>query len=256
VTTPGLDASLVAALSLVAAGPTLLVASDYDGTLAPIVDDPARALPDPDCLRAIEALSSVPGVAVGVITGRSLADLERLAPVPANVHRIGSHGAERAGSPGVGAGVDAARTRVIALGADLERAVGPTPGVLLEVKPTGVAVHVRRASRPDAVRVLDAVRALAATDEQLHAREGKEVVEISVVDVDKGRALAALRDEVRCDAVVFVGDDVTDEDAFAVLEPGDVGIKVGPGPSRAGYRVASTREVALAFELILARRRS
>jgi trehalose-phosphatase len=73
---------------------------------------------------------------------------------------------------------------------------------------------------------------------------GKEVVELSVVDTDKGRALDRLREETGADAVVFAGDDVTDETAFARLTPTDVGIKVGPGDTAARFRVESTTSVA------------
>jgi trehalose-6-phosphatase len=70
------------------------------------------------------------------------------------------------------------------------------------------------------------------------------VIELAVVDADKGTAVDHLRDVVGADAVLFVGDDVTDEDAFGVLRASDIGIKVGPGRTLARYRLAGTDETA------------
>jgi trehalose-6-phosphatase len=67
---------------------------------------------------------------------------------------------------------------------------------------------------------------------------------LTVVDVNKGLALQRLRQGLAVVAVLFLGDDLTDEDAFASLEAQDVGVKVGPGPSRARYRVRNTDDVA------------
>src|SRR6185503_19105205 len=75
-------------------------------------------------------------------------------------------------------------------------------------------------------------------------RHGKKVVELSVVPTNKGDALEKLRGRVGASAVMFLGDDITDEDAFATLAGPDVGIKVGPGPTRAQYRVADSNEVS------------
>ena len=79
----------------------------------------------------------------------------------------------------------------------------------------------------------------------VHLRPGSKVVELSVLGANKGEALASLRQGASADAAVFIGDDVTDEDAFAVLlGPADLAVKVGPGPTRAPHRVADTGEVA------------
>src|SRR5690606_15929826 len=77
-----------------------------------------------------------------------------------------------------------------------------------------------------------------------YVRHGKKVVELSVVSTNKGMALSKLRQRVGATAVLFLGDDVTDEDAFATLTGPDVGIKVGPGLTRAPYRIQGVMEVA------------
>jgi hypothetical protein len=66
-----------------------------------------------------------------------------------------------------------------------------------------------------------------------HVTRGKEVVEVSVVEAGKGVALDRLREQVAAEGVLYAGDDVTDENAFAVLRPGDIGVKVGDGETLA-----------------------
>src|SRR5215470_16551528 len=89
-----LDPDLRAALLRVARVPQLLVACDYDGTLAPIVADPTKATPSPGAVTAIRAISSLPQTTVGVISGRALRDLAALSRLPGEVRLVGSHGSE------------------------------------------------------------------------------------------------------------------------------------------------------------------
>ena len=114
-------------------------------------------------------------------------------------------------------------------------------GVRLEVKPASVAVHVRQASREDAARVVTAVLDGPGRGDGVRVLHGKEVVELAVVDADKGRAVVALRTRAHATATLFVGDDVTDEAAFAALTSDDVGVKVGDGGTAAGFRVPTPR---------------
>src|SRR5262245_7675843 len=83
-----------AALSKIARVPQLLVACDYDGTLAPIVEDPTRATQLPEAVAAVRTLASLPQTTVAVISGRSLRDLAALSRLPSEVHLVGSHGSE------------------------------------------------------------------------------------------------------------------------------------------------------------------
>src|SRR6187551_1765599 len=82
------------ALGGIARVPQLLVTCDYDGTLAPIVEDPSMAAPLPEAVAAIRALASLPQTSVAVISGRALRDLAALSRLPAEVHLVGSHGSE------------------------------------------------------------------------------------------------------------------------------------------------------------------
>ena len=94
-------------------------------------------------------------------------------------------------------------------------------------------------------------------DIQQKITTGKEIVELSVAQGDKGSAITLLREQFRADAVTFVGDDVTDEHGFAVLTAADVGVKVGEGDTDAGFRVANP-EIVLEFlgQLVQQRRHS
>ncbi len=253
-----LGAPLRAALAALAAVPTLLVCSDYDGTLSPLVADPSQARALPECVTALKALAQLPATHAAVVSGRARADLAALSGLGEPVILVGSHGAEF--SDGTLTGLDPQRRALRAQVAASVRALlaEGRPGVLVEEKPASVAVHVRQASREDAAYTLDAVRRGPGATPGVHLTVGHEVLELSVIDAGKGHAVDVLRRELAADAVLFVGDDVTDENAFARLRQQqrgtDVGVKVGPGRTGAAYRVASPREVTPLLELLLAAR--
>jgi trehalose 6-phosphate phosphatase len=239
-------------VGLIARVPQLLVACDYDGTLAPIVEDPSEARPLPESAAALGALAALPDTVVALVSGRGLADLAAVSGFGSPIRMIGSHGGEF--DDGGAVLDDAQRERLDQLTAELERLVDGAPGVVLEHKPAGVAVHVRNAPADVGGRVLDAVSAGPAARDGVEATPGKAVLDLSVVRMNKGAALDVLRERVGADAVLFAGDDVTDETAFARLRPGDVGVKVGPGDTAAGYRVDAPKDVAALLEGLLAAR--
>jgi trehalose 6-phosphate phosphatase len=235
---------LQAAIGELAHADVLLVASDFDGTLAPIVVNSWEAAAPPAAIEALAALGDLPRTHTAILTGRSLAQLAGLGPLPASLVRIGSHGAEwgdRLIAPLTEDQADAladARSRAVAL-------VHDAPGSVLEDKPTGFAVHVRAMTdrtRADAIPA-ELARALADLP-AVTLLHGKQVVEATVAHTSKGIALSMLRDAIGATAVFFAGDDVTDETAFEVLGPKDVGVKVGDGPTVAEHRVPGTASVA------------
>jgi trehalose-phosphatase len=243
------------AVARIAGTPRLLVVCDYDGTLAPIVEDPSRATPRPESVAALRALAELPATTVGVISGRALRDLAALSGLPAGVHLIGSHGTEF--DAGFAQALDEeAKELRRRLASDLEQLVGDTPGVLLETKPASVAVHVRRAEPAVGEAVLETVRSGPARWKGVHVTEGKAVIELAVLETDKGEALDLLRRQADATATLFAGDDVTDEKAFARLAGPDVGVKVGRGESLAEYAVPDTADVAVMLADLLARRRA
>ncbi|HYE95260.1 MAG TPA: trehalose-phosphatase [Rubricoccaceae bacterium] len=217
---------------------------DYDGTLAPLVEDPAAAHPHPEVPVLLRALAA--RHPVWVVTGRDLAALARLLP-DVRVRCVGLHGAEE----GV-LGEAATRSAFEAHGEALRRLRASVPageGICVEDKGgTAFAVHYRNAPDPDAARALLEAWAAAVPD-GLEALWGKRVVECRPKGVSKGVAVARLAAEHPGRTPVYLGDDVTDEEAFRALAaayPGAVMVKVGEGETAARYRLPDV-EAAVAY---------
>lgn len=248
---------LEAGLRRVAPADRLLVASDFDGTLAPIVDRPDAVEPDLEALAALRRLSELDATLVAVVSGRSRAVLEqhlgqgRAARDGPGMILVGSHGAEL--DPALFSGSlptarrDPADDRALAAaGERLDALAGEYPGAIVERKPTAVAFHVRQVeeSRRDEA----AQRAAALADGgPLRLQAGHLVVELVMGDANKGDAIDAVRRATGATATVFVGDDRTDEHAFARLGPGDLAVKIGPGSTCAPVRISSQQDVAPLF---------
>lgn len=236
-------------LSEVARADHLLVAADFDGTLAPIVNNPADARALPEAASALRALAELPATTVTLISGRSLRDLTTLSDAPAGVHLIGSHGAEF--DTGFTQEIDA--VLLAHIHESLETVAAAHSGVTVESKPASVVLHVRNASPADAQSAVEGAR-IASRSWRAELTEGKAVLEFAVITTDKGAALDILRTRESATAVVFFGDDITDEKAFRRMRDTDVGVKVGPGETRAGFRVDAPADVAAALALLLAER--
>ncbi len=251
--TPSLETALESALAELARASALLVALDFDGVLAPIVQDPSTSRALPGSAAAVRALADLPGTSVAMLSGRALDDLRTVSGFTAPVRLVGSHGGEF--DDGALELTDAQRHLKDELSAAVRQVVDGEPGVRLENKPAAIVVHVRGADPAVAERVLDAVRTGPAQLPGVASTEGKAVLEMAVVQVSKGSAIDTLRGRLGADAVLFVGDDVTDETAFTRLRPGDVGVKVGEGDTAAGYRVGTPDDVTELLETLLAARR-
>ncbi len=233
--------------------PLLLVACDYDGTIAPIVDDPMKALPLRETAVALRNLATLPRTHVAVISGRSLRDLAALSRLPVEIRLVGSHGTEFDIDFALDLDPDLRRHRR-SLVAGLHEACDGIEGVTLEKKPTSVAVHYRRVAAALVEALLARVVAVADELGDVTVRHGKMVCELLLIPTDKGRALTTVRGSVGANAVMFLGDDVTDEDAFATLHGPDVGVKVGGGETAAPFRVDSPHDVAVLLATLCARR--
>lgn len=180
------------------------MASDFDGTLAEIVDQPDQARILPAALDALRELREAVGW-VALISGRSQADLEGHVDLE-GVRLLGDYGQSATGAPDPALGRFRPR---------LEELIGGIAGARLEVKPGALAVHFRE--RPAAAaEVLRAV-ARPAAEAGLEARPGRMVVEILPRGWDKSRALEALVAETDCEGVVFLGDDYGDRGCFEYL---------------------------------------
>ncbi len=249
-----LDVELRAALGRIARVPQLLVGCDYDGTLAPLVDDPARADPLPEAVAAVRALAALPQTTVAVVSGRALRDLATLSRLPSEVHLIGSHGSEF----DLGF-IQRLPTELIELHdrllSEMTQISRAHPGVRLEAKPASIALHVRGVDRAVGKEALDAVRSGPATWPDIHVTHGKEVVELSLIATDKGEAVGALRAQAAASAVLYLGDDITDENVFAQLHGPDVGIKIGAGETLATHRVDHPIDAVRVLGFLLETRR-
>ncbi len=238
------------ALVDLAATPTLLVALDFDGVLAPLVDHAEDSRPLPRSAAAVKVLAGLPRTTTAFISGRALGSLRQVASPEAETLLIGSHGAETWTGPDAPAlelepGQASALEQATAV---VDSVAASHEGTSAEYKPAGVVLHTRLAAPEVAEAAVREARAQLGHIQGLHLSDGKSVLEVSVVKADKGQGLGQLRSLTGATAALFAGDDVTDEFAFRALEPQDVGIKVGPGDTAARFRVGTPETFALVLE--------
>ncbi|MGG5173342.1 trehalose-phosphatase [Pseudarthrobacter sp. J1738] len=249
---PTLSPEILAAITKVASTGHLLVAMDFDGVLSPLVDRADDARPLPESAAAMEALSRLDSTTTAMISGRALASLRAAASPAAATLLVGSHGAEawlgEAAPPlTLDADQQAALNQVRTVLHDISALA---PGTVLEEKPAGIVLHTRMAADDVAEDAVTAAKEVLHKVPGVYLQDGKRVLEVTVVRAHKGEGLAFLRQATDATAVVFAGDDVTDEDAFAVLVGEDVGIKVGYGFTQAEFRVESPTDVSVFLEAL------
>jgi trehalose 6-phosphate phosphatase len=240
---------LTSAVHRIAGTARLLVALDFDGTLAPTVDRPEDARALPAAAAAIARLAATENTTLALISGRALASLRHVSAAPDNALLIGSHGSEFAptGASTVPAAEpldDAERARLHELFRILTDVVAAVDKAWLEEKPAGFALHTRLAEQDDALHAQRLAREGTKRLDGLTVRAGKDVLEFSVRSATKGDAIERLRGYSDPTATFFAGDDTTDEDAFALLGADDIGVKVGSGPTAADFRVDNPEQLA------------
>jgi len=185
----------------VPAGEVVLV-TDFDGTLADIVQDPSAAKASPEALHALEEL--VPLLAdVIVLSSRTPAQLEKLVPV-AGVRLIGDSG--------LAIPRHAQKEAIDRFNADAARLLERIPGAWLEVKPASTAVHFRNTNMTGAEMV--ALLKTLLDGQRLEAALGRKVVEVHARKAGKGPALAALLPSEEPGGIVCFGDDENDRSMF------------------------------------------
>ena len=234
----------------------LLVALDFDGTISPIVDRADDARPLPRSAAAFAGLAALPRTTTALLSGRALASLRAVASPPVDTLLIGSHGAEAWLGPGSAElTLDENQRLLLAeVRGVLEEIVEQAPGTLLEDKPAGVVLHTRLAEDDVAEDAVAAARSVLQDRKGVFLKNGKRVLETSVVNASKGEGLTFLRQVTGATAVLFAGDDVTDEDALSRLESGDVGVQVGLDFTQAEFRVEAPAHVAELLEALLQER--
>lgn len=257
-----LSPDLAAAVAAFSRHPRLLVATDFDGALAPLVLDPMDSRPVEGGMECLTALAARTGVTVALVSGRALGPLRELSGAQDPLVLVGSHGAEDSRRPG-GLALDEDQRALLAT---LEEEVADLrtahPGIRVEDKPAGRVVHTRGLPPEQSTPALEAAAALGQRHTSLVVTPGKEVVELAVAHVGKGAALVALADDLGVDAVFYAGDDVTDEHGFTALadEPDReraarrLTVRVGEGQTAAQHRVADEPSLVEVFEALLAAR--
>ncbi|MBL9118767.1 MAG: trehalose-phosphatase [Phycisphaerae bacterium] len=221
----------------------LLVACDFDGTIARIAGRPGDVTPEPAALTALRGLAALHHTHVVVISGRGLEDLRNRLGTVDGARLVGSHGAELDGETASRLTPDILTVRD-QIRAAVRHAAEQDTRLHCEEKPLGAALHDRDV--PDDVAAV-ARAALAASLHGLpgiHERTGKRVIEYGALPADKGSCLTAMRQRLGATATIFLGDDSTDEDVFRILRPGDLGIKIGEGESFAALRLDGPIESA------------
>ena len=231
----------------------LLVALDFDGTLAPTVDDPELARALPEARAAVERLVALPDTRVAFVSGRALDSLEKVSAATDDTLLVGSHGVEvRLDSPDDVFTLDEEeQARLGLLGDVLDQVADNLDEVWIEQKPAGFALHTRLATeRNSRVAHLVALSEARAEVDDLTVRKGKDVLEFSVRSTTKGEAVEHLRRYTGATAVFYAGDDVTDEDAFAALGSTDLALKIGEGATVADHRVDGPEDAAHVLTLL------
>lgn len=225
-----------------AKGKRLALFLDYDGTLTPIVDRPELAILSADMRATVKALAD--HCTVTIISGRDRRDVEQLVNLD-SLFYAGSHGFDIAGPHGWHVQHEPAAQYIPAIdGAErtLRETLRGVHGTIVERKKYSVALHYRLVADADMHTMHEAVRAALSEQPELRKMDGKKVFELQPrIDWDKGKAvlwlLQALDLNTTAVLPLYLGDDITDEDAFKALDGLGIGIVVGEDarPSIARY---------------------
>jgi len=233
----GSSSSLEKTVAAIIETPLLLVASDFDGTLAAFVNDPAMAKLHSVAAAALQRLKDLSHTEVCIISGRALGDLrERFENTP-GLRLIGSHGSEfDSKEPLI---LTPEQRQHLELGRSImEEFCRSDPGSSIESKPYGLVWHYRRVGKRATNRAQSLLKRLGILNNCL-VREGAFIVELLVVNSDKGTALDKVVQDLRPTAVLFLGDDLTDEDVFRRFSDRAITVKIGQGETSANFRLES-----------------
>lgn len=226
---------------------------DYDGCLSPIVKDPDKAVMTQEMRDTLQRLANV--CSVSVVSGRDRANVEKLVQLD-NLYYAGSHGFDISGPNNMHTEPGGASEAVPALDKaqeKLDEKLKDVEGVLVERKRYAIAVHYRNVPDDQVSKVLQVTEGVIAEHPELKKGPGKKIMELKPnLDWHKGKAVRWLMEELdlnKPDIVpLYIGDDITDEDAFATLQGNGIGIMVGEHDDKtaAEYRLEDVTDV-LAF---------
>lgn len=236
---------------------------DFDGTLAEFNPDPAAPQLTPERWDLIQRIGRQPDMAVGIVSGRRLDDLRRRTRLPDRVYHAGLHGLEievdgrRTDHPDL----PSAQERVDGLAESLARLTRDFPGAVIEDKRASVAVHARRIAPGQREAVFARADVLAVpwiAEGRVRRLEGDAVVEyLPNIGGHKGDATRWIAADVEARTarpawVAYVGDDITDEDAFRAIRSG-IGVLVGLRPTAATHKLNGIADVDLLLRWLAAR---
>jgi trehalose 6-phosphate synthase/phosphatase len=234
----------------------LLLLLDYDGTLVPFTATPELARPDAGLLTLLRALAERPDTEVHIVSGRSREALEQwMGTLPVWLHAEHGFWSRPRGArdwvPAAEVG-GSWREPVLHILRDI---TARTPGSLIEVKAVAIAWHYRMADLETGARRANELRLhlnQLLSNQPVEILAGNRVLEIRPHGIHKGRIVPPLPPErLARTAVVAIGDDRTDEDLFVSLPPEAITVRVGPGPTRAHYRLESTGAVRGVLQLLV-----
>ncbi len=214
---------------------------DFDGTLVELAPTPDGVVVQPVVPLILSALRRATNGAVAVVSGRGIDSIDDFLKMP-DMPVAGLHGAERRDSSADVVRVGFNDDRLLRMEHVLEGVVKANPGMLLEIKGAALALHYRNAPERGATARAATEELVAQYPDAYVLQPGKMVYEIKPKNVDKGRAVIAFLEEPPFAGrrPVFIGDDLTDEKGFAVVnERNGISVKVGSGDTIAQMRVES-----------------
>ena len=243
----------------------VLLLSDYDGTLTPIVSRPEEAILSPEVREKLSALAGKSTSSVGIISGRALSEIKSMVGID-GIYYAGNHGLEIEG-PGlklVSPAAEAAQATIRDLIQQLSANLGGIEGIIVEDKGLSLSVHYRLVKEGDENRAAEIFRKITGPflrEGEIRITAGKKVWEVRPpIDWHKGKAVETIREELKALLkferlpTIYLGDDTTDEDAFRVVRPPEGwSIFVGSEntPSNADYFLNSTSEVSTFLSRLL-----
>lgn len=235
------------------AGTAFILLLDFDGTLAEFNPDPAAPELTPERHDTLMAIARRPGMSLGIVSGRRLDDLRRRTRLPDHVYHAGLHGLEieaygtRTTHPDLGMAVE----RMQGLSDCLKHLLDEFPDAYIEDKGASVAVHTRRMPKDVHERAFARADVLAVpwiAKNYVRRLEGNAVVEyLPNIDGHKGDATSWITADVETKLqqpawVAYIGDDITDEDAFKAIQMG-ISILVGLRPTAATHKLDGIADV-------------
>lgn len=235
------------------AGTAFVLLLDFDGTLAEFNPDPAAPELTPERHEVLMRIAEHPAVSLGIVSGRRLDDLRRRTRLPDHVYHAGLHGLEIQinGSRTTHPDLSCASERLDGLAGCLRRLLDEFPAAYIEDKGASVAVHARRMPADMHARVFARADVCAVpwiAKNYVRRLEGNAVVEfLPNIDGHKGDATKWIIADVeaklqRSAWVAYIGDDITDEDAFRAITMG-IGVLVGLRPTSATHKLDGITDV-------------